>query len=180
MAGHGRPKLLDEQRQNLICALVSRGFSRWQAAKHMGVGKTTLFRAIKQNPAFAERLRQSELHQELSPLQKIVEHSGKSWRAASWLLERQKPELYARRAPDTVTLGDLNAIFNAMMQLMLDGVRDQQDRDRVENNFHRFFEELGGRTRSSARVRRAIKKLGMPEEIARPDAGVVEDARADG
>ena len=40
--------------------------------------------------------RQSELQQEYSPLQKIVEHSGKSWRAASWLLEHDVSQARSR------------------------------------------------------------------------------------
>lgn len=64
-----------------------------------------------------------------------------------------------RRAPDTVTLGDLHGIFNAMMKLLLSGVPRQEDRDQVMQNFEAFFEELGGRKHSSPRVRRALKKL---------------------
>jgi hypothetical protein len=159
MTQRGRPTVLDDKMRDLVCGLVGMGFSRWQAARHLGIGKTTLFRAAKEDQAFAKRLREAELQQEINPLRRIVEHSHKSWRAAAWILERQKPDLYVRRAPDTVTLADLHGIFNAMMKLLLSGVPQQADRDRVMQNFDLFFEELGGRKRSSPRVRRAIKKL---------------------
>ena len=96
MAERGRPTKLDPERRRQLCGLVSVGFSRWHAARHLGVGKTTLFRAAKQDPEFEEQLRNAELHQELKPIKRIADHP--SWRAMAWLLERQKPDLYVRRA----------------------------------------------------------------------------------
>jgi hypothetical protein len=86
-----------------------------------------------------------------------------SWRCAAWFLERQNPDVFGRRGPNTVTLADLHGIFGAMMKLLLEGVAEPAARQRLMKNFDGFFQRLGGQQRSSPRVRRAIMELELQQ-----------------
>src|SRR5262245_36055054 len=82
MAKPGRPRVIDEKVRDLLIGLVGMGCSRKQAARHVGIGPSTLFKELRADEDFAARLRQAEMKQDISPLRKILEHSQQSWRAA--------------------------------------------------------------------------------------------------
>jgi hypothetical protein len=178
MAQRGRPKAIDPKTREFICTLISLGLPRWEAAQRTGTSRSTLYREAKDDPAFAEQLRTAELHQEVRPLRQIMEHMPRSWRAAAWILERQHPDVYGRRAPNTVTLADLHGIFGAMMKLLLEGVPQPEARQHVMQNFETFFQRLGGQKRSSARVRRAIMELGL-EQTQPAEAAAQQEVTSD-
>lgn len=155
----GRPKGFDEKKRELLCGLIGIGFTRRQAAQHVGVSNRTVVRALHEDAEFSRRLHNAELNQELRPIQHIASHMPKNWRAAAWMLERQRPDLYVRRAPETVSLGDLRGIFGGVMKLLLEGVPEQGTRDRVRKNVESFLIQLGGRQRCSPRVRRVLDSI---------------------
>ena len=64
------------------------GISKYRAARHVGVSRSTMYRTIKVDPEFARHVREAGLKQELSPLQQIRLHMPKDWRAAAWVAER--------------------------------------------------------------------------------------------
>src|SRR5688572_31953432 len=43
-----RRMAFDAKKQEMVCALVGYGFTRWQAALHAGVSGATLYRTVKQ------------------------------------------------------------------------------------------------------------------------------------
>ena len=161
----GRSKAVDPQKRELICTLVGIGFSRYEAARHVGVGRTTMYRALKEDPAFADLVRQAGLHQELRPLKQIADQGAINWRASAWLLERMRADMWAKRPPDVVTLADMHGIFEAMMKMLLEGVPEAAWRKRVTRNFDRFFQRLGGRKRCSPRVRLALRELELDQSM---------------
>jgi hypothetical protein len=174
MSKTGRPKVFDEKKRELLCGLIGIGFTRRQAAQHVGVSRRTVARAIQEDEEFGRHLHNAELNQELRPIQHIATQMPKNWRAAAWMLERQRPDLYVRRTPRTVTLGDLRGIFGALMKLLLDGVPQQEARDRVQKNVEAFLRQLGGRQRCSPRVRRVLDNLEHEGSLSSP-ASVADD-----
>lgn len=164
MGNGGRPKVFGKDKRDLLCGLVASGFTRRQATEHVGVSGRTVARALGEDEEFRRMLSNSELRLELHPIQHIRSQMSKQWRAAAWVLERQRPDLYVRRAPRTVTLGDLRGIFGAFLQLLLDGVPEQPIRDRVRKNVETFLAQLGGPQRCSPQVRRVLDNLNLPGE----------------
>ena len=159
----GRAPVITLPMQELICGLISMGISKYRAARHVGVSRSTMYRTIKQDPEFARQVREAGLKQELSPLQQIRLHMPKDWRAAAWVAERQSTD-WAKLAPDTVTIADMTGIFSAMMKLLLEGVRSSDDRKQINKNFDKLFQRICGKKRFSPRVRQAIKKLKQDRE----------------
>ena len=169
----GRPRVFDKDKRELLIGLVASGFTRRQAAEHVGISKRTVARALGEDEEFRRTLGNAELRLELHPMQHIRTQMTKEWRAAAWLLERQRPDLFARRAPSTVTLGDLRGIFGGFLQLLLEGVPDQSIRDRVRKNVETFLADLGGQQRCSPQVCRVLDKLkptGPAQERLQADA----------
>lgn len=185
----GRPRAIDPQKRELICGLVSMGMSRYRAARHVGVGRVTMYRTAKRDEEFERQVREAELKKELSPLQQIRLHMPKDWRAAAWVMERQNEE-WAKRLPDMVTLADMNAIFSAMIKVLLDGVKADADRTQILENFDKFFQRINKSKRCSPQVRQAIRALeqdqqeqkqappGRPD-VAGEDVAADESVRAD-
>ena len=98
------PKLLDELVARRIVDAVRAGASRAAAAEAARVGRTTLFRWLKDGAAGAEpyasftakvREAEGELEKELVTI--IKGHSADSWQAAAWLLERKWQKRWAIR-----------------------------------------------------------------------------------
>lgn len=166
MSKTGRPRVFDEEQRKLLCGLIASGFTRKQATEHVGVSRRTVARALQDDEQFQNLLQNAELRQELRPIQHIASQMPKNWRAAAWLLERQRPELYVRRTPRTVTLGDLRGIFGGLIKLLLEGVPEHETRDRVRKNVETFLSQLGGRQRCSPRVRRVLDNLEQEDSLS--------------
>lgn len=100
----GRPHTLDEVRQAEVCALVSTGVSLRSAARYIGCDRKTIHREQLRNEQFAANLRQAEMRAEYSPLEAMHDAAHRHWRAAAWLLERTRPQQYARNSVGVVKL----------------------------------------------------------------------------
>ncbi len=101
--GPGRPTVIDDTSKQLLCALLIAGCSRNEAARCAGCSISALKRAVARDPSFAERLKQAEIGREVGELEKVRRASGKSWRAAAWLLRFYNPRRYDPDRRDVYT-----------------------------------------------------------------------------
>ena len=145
--------------KDLLCGLVGVGLSRVRAARHVGISRSTFYRLLKREPEFASRLRQSEMQGEVLPLRQIINHGKTNWRAAAWVLERTMPDLYGRRAPFTVTHGDLMAILLAQAKLYLSDLAQTEYFDKVAERLRQLNDLLRPSYKQSSNARRAMKEL---------------------
>ena len=167
----GRPRVIDARKREVICGLVSLGYSKYEAARQAGIARRTMYRTVTEDEEFARQVREAETCREVRPLRQIMEHTVKDWRAGAWLLERMLPDIWARRQPNTVTFGDMMGIFDAMTKLLLEGA-PEGDRKRVLRNFDRMFKFLKKDDRRSPRVREAIRVLNSEEEEEAGETGI--------
>ncbi len=89
----GRRPVLDSQKQRLVLALLSLGFSRRMAARYVGCSASTITRTVGRDAEFADRVAHAEMHLD-AELLAAIRHAAKTaryWRAAAWLLERRNP-----------------------------------------------------------------------------------------
>lgn len=155
MAKRGRPRVIDDGVRELLVGLVGMGCSRKQAARHVGVGASTLFAALKADEGFAAKVRRAEMQQDITPLRRILEHSQKSWRAAAWILERQNPNRYARRPPRMVSNTDCMTFLKSVLNYLLSGA-SSEDHQRTAHYLERLEQLLGLRDATTPSGRRVV------------------------
>ncbi len=120
----GRHRVLDEVKQREVCALVAAGCSLTSAAKYVGCDRGTLRREADRNAEFDAQLRHAELQAEVNPLRSVYLASTTNWRAAVWLLERTRPELYARAATNLVKMETVQDLIARVLQVTAEELSD--------------------------------------------------------
>jgi hypothetical protein len=83
----GRPPFFTEVVRAEVCAVIATGCPFQTAAKYVGCTVKAIYALKKRDPEFAKQLARALAQRELIPLSHIREASGRSWRAAAWLLE---------------------------------------------------------------------------------------------
>ena len=109
-----KPKISETAKEAVVRILRSGG-SRTDAAKHVGVDRSTLYRTTKRDRAFRDKLTAAEADGKLLLIGYIVKAAQKDWRAAAWMLERKHWDEYARRGPDSITPVQLS---EALLQIV--------------------------------------------------------------
>jgi hypothetical protein len=144
MAQRGRPPVLDPIKRREILAILSVGCSRATAADYVGCSVSTIQKTAERDPTFAEELRRAESRAEIALLQAIQRAAKKEqyWRAAAWALERTRPELFAPRRPQAISLKDLDKFLAALADLLAE-VLPARTRKTVLKRLDCLLRELG-------------------------------------
>jgi hypothetical protein len=73
MARRGRREVIDEKVRDLLVTLIQWGCTLKQAAKHVGIARSTLFKALKGDSSLAKQLREAQLYQDVTPLSRMAD-----------------------------------------------------------------------------------------------------------
>lgn len=121
MARRKRPTVLDENKRNAIVAIISVGCSQNVAARYVDCASSTIRRTADRDPEFNAQLRQAKSNAELSLVKNIRSAANKEqyWRAAAWALERDFPDKYAHRQPDTITREQLRIMLAEFVEIII-------------------------------------------------------------
>ena len=124
MARQGRKRILDGYKRREILAILAVGGSREIAAKYVGCSVSTIQNTADRDPNFAEQLHRKEKTWEIGYLENIraAARNERHWRAAAWALERLKPERYARRGPDVITLDQVKQLMTRFAEVVSEEV----------------------------------------------------------
>ena len=144
MAEGGRPCSLDEIKRHEILAILAVGGTRRVAAAYVGCSVRTIQNTARRLPEFAEMLTQIEQSMEVNLL-KYVREAAKEpryWRAAAWALERLRPERYARRGPDVITLDQIRRLMAQLAAILSEEVPEKY-RKNVLKRLGAVFADLG-------------------------------------
>ena len=115
---NGRHRILDEAKRREVCALVSTGCSLSSAARYVGCDRGTLRREAQRNEEFEAELQHAEAQAEYHPLRSVQLSSTNNWRAAAWLLERTRPEQYARAATNLVKMETVHDLIARCLEVI--------------------------------------------------------------
>ena len=74
------------------------GLTRSQACDVLGLGRTTFYQAMEDDPEFAALVLQAEAEAVQHWTTCIYNAAPRHWQAAAWMLERRFPETYGPRA----------------------------------------------------------------------------------
>ena len=162
----GPPRILDEVKRSNICALLAAGCSRRKAAEYVGCAPSTIGYLAARDRYFAKQMRQAEMQKEVRPLTNLMQASGKHWRAAAWLLERQFPNRYARRQPDLMTRQEFHDAISSVTNILIDTVSSQRDRLAMRHRIDQVLNVL------DASARPELGASDDPDARTRADAAV--------
>ncbi len=101
----GRPTVVDDVLKGKMVILLATGLSLRQTAAFLGITHPTVSAAIAADPELASDIADARVRAELHPLAQLIRESGRSWKAAAWLLDflkkrlerEQKEEAQARK-----------------------------------------------------------------------------------
>jgi AcrR family transcriptional regulator len=80
-----------------IAAKIEEGLSVADAARACGVGRTTIYRWIKESEDVAEEIERARSVQQFKLIKVISDAGDTDWRAAAWLLARRFPEEFGKK-----------------------------------------------------------------------------------
>ena len=114
----GRNRILTPELRVKLCQLVRESATIVEAAEAIGVSLRTVQRERKYDEDFDHELLLA-LSAPPDPLKLMLAAARTHWRAAAWLLERTRPEQYARRPNNLANAGQVNRAVNAVMEAVL-------------------------------------------------------------
>lgn len=121
----GRNRILTPELRVQLCQLVRESATLVEAAEALGVSLRTVQRERKYDEDFDHELRLA-LSLPPDPLKLMQAAARTHWRAAAWLLERTRPEQYARRPSNMANAGQVNRAVNAVMEAVLQALPPEQ------------------------------------------------------
>jgi hypothetical protein len=92
----GRPLILDATKRAEICAILAAGCTFRNAARYVGCSAGAISMLLQRDESFRAQVDKALADRELIPLSHLRSASGKSWRAAAWLLERTVKGTYLK------------------------------------------------------------------------------------
>lgn len=144
MAKRGRKPVLDEIKKQQIIALLAVGCSRRTAAKFVGCDVATIRNTAARDPAFGEKLCETESGEEFKYLRNIkrAAQEEKYWRAAAWVLERRFPDDYGRRGPDVITIAQITDLLTQFAEVIAEEVPIAKYRKNILKRFNAISASL--------------------------------------
>jgi hypothetical protein len=176
----GRPVEFEGARREKFCILVGVGVTRRHAAISVGVDPSTVSRHMEADPLFAEQVRDAENDCEIDLLKRVRLQSERSWRACVWLLERMRPERYARGKSAAATAPSWDEMFDKFIALIDAEVGDAALRERLTARLDAMaLEELAAQQLDDAI---AVAKMGSasraPAAAPQAQAAIELDCKA--
>ena len=118
----GRRRVLDDAKKARLCELIDQeSYSVEQAAESLDVSLRTVQRERRHDQDFDHEVRLA-LQQSPDPLKLMEQAARTHWRAAAWLLERTKPEEFARKPVNMTSLKLVATAFRYIQEAALETV----------------------------------------------------------
>lgn len=118
MSTAGRPKVLDENSQAIVCNLVAAGVSIREAADFLDCDPRSIRREAERNENFGRQLAQAKSDARVHPLETLRRAAKSNWRAALCWAERMNPERFARPNASIITQREANKFADDLIEFI--------------------------------------------------------------
>lgn len=118
-------RIIDASKKERFCELVRDSHSLEEAAEALDVSPRTVQRERQRDEAFDRDIRAAQ-ESHPNPL-KLMESAARThWRAAAWLLERERPDRFGRRRANTARKHEVEAALDLVLEAALAATPPEQ------------------------------------------------------
>jgi hypothetical protein len=111
--GKGRPRIITNENEKEILAILTIGGSRNTAADYVSIARTTLRDHIARDEVFSEQVKRAEAAGQLKHLKKVG--GADQWQASAWMLERKWPDEFGRKDRQDVPADDMTSVLTKLI-----------------------------------------------------------------
>lgn len=162
-------RIIDASKKERFCEFVRDSHSLEEAAEALDVSLRTVQRERQRDEAFDRDIRAAQ-ESHPNPL-KLMESAARThWRAAAWLLERERPDRFGRRRANTARKHEVEAALDQVLEAALAATPPEQRSAlyqpvlaAVEQAFQQCFPQV---ERSDSAKRRKFPATPLADEAA--------------
>ncbi|MDO4587370.1 MAG: hypothetical protein Q4C95_08740 [Planctomycetia bacterium] len=129
---------LDLSTRNGVIAIISLGCDIDTAAVYLKKNPKDIYREIKNDKNFELEVKQAEKQAEVYLIKQIKDaaSSEKNWRAATWFLERLRPNKYGKNKQNRYSVEKIIEFVSILTNIVIDEISNEDDKQRIQNRFN--------------------------------------------
>ncbi|MBQ2790214.1 MAG: hypothetical protein IJE97_11305 [Thermoguttaceae bacterium] len=139
-----KKKAISESDKNGILAVVALGASLDTAARYFKRDPQEILDALLADADFQRDFKQAQEQAEVFFLKQVKTAAldAKNWRAATWSLERLRPDRYGRVKADAISVEEIQTLFARLRDALAAEFTDENERQKLEAKLDALLETL--------------------------------------
>ncbi len=135
---------LDATDKNGVLAVVALGASLETAARYFKREPRELVEALTADADFQRDFKQAQEQAEVFFLKQVKTAAldAKNWRAATWSLERLRPDRYGRIKANAISVEEIKALFARLRETFAAEFADEAERRKIEEKLDALLATL--------------------------------------
>ncbi len=139
-----KKKALDATEKNGVLAVVALGASLETAARYFKREPREIVEALTADADFQRDFKQAQEQAEVFFLKQVKTAAldAKNWRAATWSLERLRPDRYGRTKANAISVEEIKALFARLRETLAAEFSDENERQKFEEKLDALLATL--------------------------------------
>ncbi|MBR4833993.1 MAG: hypothetical protein IKU86_06655 [Thermoguttaceae bacterium] len=135
---------LDATDKNGVLAVVALGASLETAARYFKREPLEIVEALTDDADFQRDFKQAQEQAEVFFLKQVKTAAldAKNWRAATWSLERLRPDRYGRIKANAISVEEIKALFARLRETLAAEFADEDERRKIEEKLDALLATL--------------------------------------
>lgn len=139
-----KKKALDATEKNGVLAVVALGASLETAARYFKREPREIVETLTADADFQRDFKQAQEQAEVFFLKQVKTAAldAKNWRAATWSLERLRPDRYGRTKANAISVEEIKALFARLRETLAAEFSDENERQKFEEKLDALLATL--------------------------------------